>query len=92
MEVTGIVILNVLLVATVVAGIVGLLSWSIVSSMRRADASRTRSHRTNRRYCMPEVRPTGARARATTHAFPLVDLDLDLGHDLGTSGRAERRP
>jgi hypothetical protein len=84
-EVTGIVILNVLLVAMVVAAIVGLLFWSIVSSMRRTDAARGRSHRTSRRYCMPEVTPTGAQARAATHFFPLIDLDL------GESGRAEDR-
>ena len=52
---TGTVILNVVLAAATVAGIVWLARWSIVSTMHRAGGQRARSHRTSRRYCMPEV-------------------------------------
>ncbi len=52
---TGTVILNVVLAATAVAGIVWLARWSIVSTMNRAGGRSARSHRTSRRYCMPEV-------------------------------------
>jgi hypothetical protein len=52
---TGTVILNVVLAATAVAGIVSLARWSIVVTMNRAGGRRARSHRTSRRYCMPEV-------------------------------------
>lgn len=80
---TGIVILNVVLVAIVVAGIVGLLTWSIVSSVNRVDAVRTHSHRMNRSYRMPEVRSDAAASRAPTHVFPLAGLD--------ETGRAQQR-
>jgi len=42
---TGIVILNVLLIAIVIVGIVGLLAWSIVTSTDRRVRRRTRSRR-----------------------------------------------
>jgi hypothetical protein len=49
MDMTGIVILNAVLVASVVAGIVGLLAWSVVSSTNRPQARRTESVRARRR-------------------------------------------
>ena len=52
---TGIVILNVAFVAIVLAGIVGLLGWSIVSSMHRREIRRTHSRPTSRAYRMPEL-------------------------------------
>ena len=52
---TGTVILHVVLVASAVAGIAWLARRSIISSMNRAPDRRPRSHRTNRRYCMPEA-------------------------------------
>ncbi len=56
----GTVILNVVLAVAAVTAIVGLLSWRILSSMNRPGDRRTWSHRTHRRYCMPEVH-VGAR-------------------------------
>jgi hypothetical protein len=74
---TGVVILNVVLIVTVVTGIVGLLTWRVLSSNNRPGDSRTRSHRTARRYCMPEVY-VGA-------AEPRVTASLTLAHASDTT-------
>jgi flagellar basal body-associated protein FliL len=57
MGMTGIVILNVAFVVIVVAGIVGLLSWGIVSSMHRRETEQTPASRMSRAYRMPELTP-----------------------------------
>jgi hypothetical protein len=62
---TGDVILDVALIVTVVTGIAGLLTWSVLCSMNRAGDRRMPSHRTHRRYCMPEVHVNPAERRMT---------------------------
>ncbi len=71
---TGIVILNVAFVAIVVAGTVGLLGWSIVSSMHRREIRRTHSRRTSRAYRLPEL-TSDVTEREYTIFVPLSHLD-----------------
>jgi hypothetical protein len=52
---TGIVILNVALVVGAVAGIVGLLSWAIVSSMDRPARRRAQPRPSNQRRAVARV-------------------------------------
>jgi flagellar basal body-associated protein FliL len=55
MGMTGIAILNVILVAAVVGAIVALLAWSILMSMKRHERQGTSSRPTGRVYYVPEV-------------------------------------
>jgi hypothetical protein len=71
---TGIVMLNVAFVAIVVAGIVGLLGWSIVSSMHRREIRRTHSRRTSHAYRMPEL-TSDVIEREYTIFVPVSHLD-----------------
>jgi hypothetical protein len=63
---TGIVILNVVLIAVAVAGIVGLLAWGIVSSMDRASIEQMRSRRSSRLLSLSELRSDAVERGFTT--------------------------
>ena len=60
---TGIVILNVVLVVGVVVAMVGALSWAIVSSMDRAPRLRTRTSSASHRRPVAKVDRTLVRSR-----------------------------
>jgi hypothetical protein len=77
---TGILILNVAFVAIVVVGIVGLLGWSVVSSLDRRETVRKRSRLTSRVYRMPE--PTAdVVERELTIYVPVTYLDDQVQAD-----------
>jgi flagellar basal body-associated protein FliL len=71
---TGIVILNIAVVAIVVGAIAGLLAWFIASSMNRRQIERTRSRPTNSTYRMPEL-TADVVEREMTIFVPLTYLD-----------------
>jgi hypothetical protein len=71
---TGILILTIALVAIVVAGMIGLLAWSIVSSINRRELERPRSRRTSRAYRMPEL-TSDVVERELTIFVPVSHLD-----------------
>lgn len=72
---TGIVILNLFLIGMVIVGIVGLLAWSIVTSMNRQDRRRARSFHASRvhRSAEPTLTASGGEPpspAATTASAP----------------------
>lgn len=71
---TGIVALNVVLIAIAVAGIVGLLAWSIVSAMNRSRVQRTPARRSSRRYSVSELSSESVERGFTTF-MPMDSVD-----------------
>lgn len=86
---TRIVALNVVLIAIAVAGIVGLLAWSIVSALNRQRAQQTRSRRHSRRYSMSELSSESVQRGFTTF-MPMDYVDDSVQRVV--AGRAGRMP
>jgi len=70
----GIVILNAVFVAIVLAGVLGILAWGIVSSMERPDRWPGRSVRAPRRRLIAESK-LHENGRQPAPSLPLVHAD-----------------
>ncbi|HTT30144.1 MAG TPA: hypothetical protein VMG37_17130 [Solirubrobacteraceae bacterium] len=81
---TGIVIANVLLAASVIGGVVGLLTWSIVTSTDGRARRPTRSRRESRAYRVSEPMLSALRSEPSSSADATAK-PARVARDLSTS-------